>query len=94
MSETTIPGKKKEHEIFLFALSTCGWCKKVKRLLDDLEVEYTYVDVDLTKGEERERTKEELKKYNERMSYPTVIVDGKEVIVGFKDEKLREVLGD
>ena len=30
-------------KITLYALSTCGWCKKTKKLLDDLGVEYHYI---------------------------------------------------
>jgi len=37
-------------DIFLFALSTCVWCRKTKSLLNELGVEYSYVDVDLLEG--------------------------------------------
>ena len=39
----------------LYALSTCGWCKKTKRFLDDNDVEYELTYVDLLKGEEKEQ---------------------------------------
>jgi len=25
-----VEGEKKEHNVFLYTLSTCGWCKKTK----------------------------------------------------------------
>lgn len=31
--------------IVLFALSTCGWCKKTRMLIEDLGVEYDYIYV-------------------------------------------------
>ena len=34
----------------LYALSTCVWCRRTKQLLDQLGVEYDYVDVDLLEG--------------------------------------------
>ena len=34
-----VPGKDKG-KIMLYALSTCGWCQKVKRFLNNLGVEY------------------------------------------------------
>ena len=34
-----------ETKIFLFALSTCVWCKKTKKLLDQFGVKYDYADV-------------------------------------------------
>ena len=41
-------------KLVLFALSTCGWCKKTRALIEDLDADYEYVYVDLLKGEERE----------------------------------------
>ena len=88
-----VPGKNQEHKVKVFTLSTCGWCKKMKTLLKDLDVEYEYVDLDLLTGEEREKVREELRTYNPRMSTPTVVVDdGKDVIVGFDDEEVRRCL--
>ena len=88
-----VPGSKKDHKVMIFTLTTCGWCKKTKKLLKDLDVEYEYVDIDLIHGEEREKVREELRKYNPRMSAPTVVIDdGKNVIVGFDEEEVREAL--
>lgn len=39
----------------LYALSTCVWCKKTKKLLTELGVDFSYVYVDLLKGEEQAR---------------------------------------
>ncbi len=88
-----VPGGKKDHKVMIFTLTTCGWCKKTKNLLKDLDVEYEYVDIDTLKGEEREKVRAELRKYNPRMSAPTVIIDdGKNVIVGYDEEEVREAL--
>ena len=40
--------------LVLFALSTCGWCKKTRALIEDIGASYDYVYVDLEKGKERE----------------------------------------
>lgn len=88
-----VPGSKKDHKVMIFTLSTCGWCKKTKKLLKDLDVEYDYEDIDLVSGEEREKVREELRKHNPRMSAPTIVIDdGKNVIVGFDEEEIREAL--
>ena len=88
-----VPGSKKDHKIAVFTLTTCGWCKKTKKLLKELDVEYEYVDIDLLKGEEREKVREKLRKYNPKMSAPTVVIDdGKNVIVGYDEEEVREAL--
>jgi len=40
-------------KVILYALSTCVWCKKTKRLLNQLGVDYYFIDVDLL-GRDRE----------------------------------------
>jgi glutaredoxin len=35
----------------LYALSTCGWCKRTKRLLNSLNIDFQAWDVDLIEGE-------------------------------------------
>jgi glutaredoxin-like protein NrdH len=37
---------KSAGEIMLYALSTCGWCKKTKDILSKLGVAYDYINVD------------------------------------------------
>lgn len=76
----------------LYALSTCGWCKKTKRFFESNNIDYECVDVDLIEGEEKERVMQEVAAYNPRRSFPTCIVDGTAVI-GFDQDRLREVLG-
>ncbi len=76
----------------MYALSTCAWCKRTKRFLNEHNIEYEYVDVDLLPVDEKERAKEGLKRWNPQQSYPTVIIDDSEVVVGFNKERLREVL--
>lgn len=89
----TVPGKNKKHHVKIFTLSTCGWCKKTKELLKSLEVEYEYIDVDTLSGDDLREAAEEVKKYNPYRTYPTIIVDkGKQVILGFKDDEIREKL--
>jgi glutaredoxin len=80
-------------KVKLYAISTCAWCKKTKRLLTDAKVEYDVTDVDLLAGEEKEQVREEVRKHNPRVSYPTLVVDDSEVVVGFDEERIKEVLG-
>ena len=77
----------------LYALSTCGWCKKTKELLDTNGVEYDLVYVDLLDGDEKETILAEVCKWNPRASFPTVVVNESESVAGFKEERLRELLG-
>jgi glutaredoxin-like protein NrdH len=92
---TKVEGKNREHKVEIFTLTTCGWCKKTKKLLNELEVDYEYFDIDNLNGEEGNRVREEMRKHNPRMSAPTIVIDdGKHVIVGFKEEEIRRHLGN
>ncbi|NIN01498.1 MAG: glutaredoxin family protein [candidate division Zixibacteria bacterium] len=83
---------KNRGDVVLYALSTCGWCKKTKRLLNELGIEYHYVDVDLVAGERQENVLDEVKGWNPRGTFPTLVINN-ECIVGYKEEKIKEVLG-
>ena len=81
-----------EKQIKLYSLSTCSHCKSTKKLLNDCTVLYEFVDVDLLEGEERQAILEDVKKFNPKCSFPTIII-GEKVIVGFKEEEIKEALG-
>ena len=80
-------------KVKLYAISTCGWCKKTKKFLNENNVEFEFEDVDLLEGEDKERAREEVGRHNPRKSYPTIIIDDEVVIVGFDVDKLKEALG-
>lgn len=80
-------------QVFLYALSTCGWCKKTKAYLNEQVVAYSYVDVDLEQGEEREKALEEVRRWNPSTSFPTVVINNSTCVVGFQPDKLKEALG-
>jgi len=86
-----VKGKKKA-DLLLYTLSTCGWCKKTKQLLNEKGVAYSYVDVDLLDDEENEKVMEEIRKWNPSTSFPTIVVNGKECIRGYKPDELLEVI--
>ncbi|HNQ30167.1 MAG: Glutaredoxin [Methanoregulaceae archaeon PtaB.Bin009] len=82
----------KRGELILYALSTCGWCAKTRKLLDDLGVEYSYVYVDRLPHEEMESAIREVEKHNPSGSFPTLVIDGSRAIVGFREADIREAL--
>ena len=92
MSLNHVAGKNKG-KVMLYALSTCGWCKKTRALLDELGVEYDYTYVDLLKGEEQSATIKEIEKYNPECNFPTLVISDKKCIIGFKEDDIREALG-
>jgi glutaredoxin-like protein NrdH len=86
-----VPGKN-AGRVVLYALSTCPWCKKTKKFLDDMGVEYDYADVDLLTGSEKEETVSVVKKWNPRSSFPTLVINDSLCIVGFEEDRIRKAL--
>ena len=91
MARVKVPGTNKG-DVMLFALSTCVWCGKTKKLLDDLGVAYTYEYVDLLAGTERDAAVKEITVWNPACSFPTLVINNKQGIVGFKEGEIRAVL--
>jgi glutaredoxin len=91
MTVVHVPGRKSKH-IMLYALSTCGWCQKTKKLLDDLGVEYTYEYVDQLHGHEREEAIRKVKEWNPKCNFPTVVLDNEKCIVGYNEDEIRGAL--
>jgi glutaredoxin-like protein NrdH len=81
-----------EKPIKMYSLSTCSHCKSTKKLLNDCTVMYEFIDVDLLEGEERRAILEDVRKFNPKCSFPTIII-GDKVIVGFKEKEIKEALG-
>jgi glutaredoxin-like protein NrdH len=78
--------------IRLFALSTCIWCRKTKKLLDSMNVAYDYIYVDQLDGEKKEEVMDEIEKWNPRVSFPTIVFRNKTCITGFKEQEIKELL--
>jgi glutaredoxin-like protein NrdH len=81
----------KDGRVKLFALSTCVWCKKTKRLLDELGIGYDYVFVDLLDGDKNVEVKEEVRRWNPNCSFPTIVVNDSHCIVGFDEAGIRKL---
>jgi glutaredoxin len=92
MSDTASDNTLEGRDVKVFSLSTCSHCKSTKELLSDCTVKYEFVDVDLLEGEERKAILEDVRKFNPKCSFPTIIIKDK-VIVGFKEKEIKEALG-
>ena len=78
--------------VVLFALSTCIWCKKTKQLLTDMGIAYDYVFVDLLDEGPMKEARTELEKWNPRCSFPTLVLNDKDCIIGYQEDRIREAL--
>ena len=87
-----VQGGRRNHKVFMYALSTCVWCKRTKQFLKDNDVDYEYVDVDLESGEDRKKIERELAS-RECYVYPALLIDDRRLVRGFNVEEIKEVLG-
>ncbi len=76
----------------MYTLSTCSHCKSTKKFLNDCKVKYEATDVDLLDVEERAAILEDVKKWNPRCTFPTIII-GDKVIIGYREDEIKEALG-
>ncbi len=79
-------------KLFLFALSTCVWCKKTKKLLEELGVSYEFEDVDLLEGPDRDKALKEFDKWNPGGGFPLLVLNNTKCIKGFDEEEIRKAL--
>lgn len=84
----------KKCDILLYALSTCGWCRRIKKLLDEKGVAYSYVDVDLLDENENAKVMEEVLRWNPKETFPTIIINGRYAIQGYDPDALKKVLDE
>lgn len=86
----TVGGKGK---VLLYALSTCIWCRKTKKLLDELGVAYDFIDVDLLTGEDSQKIRQEQERWNPSGSFPTLVINNTKCIIGFEEDQIRKEFG-
>jgi glutaredoxin-like protein NrdH len=80
-----------DQNVKLYALSTCIHCRDAKAFLDKCGIDYDCVHVDKLDGEEKRQLIEEIKKTNPGCAFPMLLV-GDKVIIGFRQEEIREAL--
>lgn len=89
----SVSGSHDEKSVTFYGLSTCVWCKRTRQLLEDNDVAFDFIYVDLLKGGERQEAIERVREWNRAGSFPTLVVDGKQCVVGYKPDEIKEVLG-
>jgi glutaredoxin len=88
-----VSGAHSDHQTVFYGLSTCIWCKRTRKFLEEQGVSFEYIYVDLLKGQERKDALAQVRRWNPAESFPTVVVDNAKAVVGLKEEMLKEALG-
>jgi len=73
-------------KVIIYGTESCPWCHKAREFMKDHKVKFTNKNV----GEDQKAAQEMIKKSGQQ-GVPVIDVDG-EIIVGFDENKLRELL--
>jgi glutaredoxin-like protein NrdH len=82
-------GERKK-KVRLYSLSTCPTCKRVRKFLDENNIQYDLTEVDMLDSGEQWLMSKEVKKYNQADTYPTLVIE--EVILGLDEEAIKKAL--
>jgi glutaredoxin-like protein NrdH len=90
---TKVDGEKHDKVLVLIGLSTCGFCKRAKTLLDDENWSYSFVFIDNMKRDDRILLKRELKsRFTSDLIYPFLIINNEDFLNGFnKDQWIQKL---
>ncbi len=77
----------------MYSLSTCPWCKKMKRFLKDEGIDFEFVDLDVADEEEKAEAFREMADLGLSPAFPITIVAG-EAVQGYHPDRVRELVGD
>jgi glutaredoxin-like protein NrdH len=88
----SVQGHRNEHQVMLYALSTCVWCRRTRQFLESNGVTFDYIYVDLLEGKEREDVLTKVRRWNPFASFPTLVVDDARCVVGARLDEIKEVL--
>ena len=73
-----VQGSHDERHIVFYGLSTCIWCKRTRRFLEEKGVAFGYVYVDLLRGQEREEAVERVRRLSCFKHKPTTLIEAKD----------------
>ena len=89
-----VKGEKEPHQLIVFSLSTCAFCKKAQTFLKDHGLAYKYIYLDQLDFDLKREVKKELKsKFESVPVFPILLIDDDEVLSGFVEEKWANKLG-
>ena len=89
----TVTGSYAVNTVIFYGLSTCIWCRRTRQFLEEQGVQFEYIYVDLLKGQEKEEALAQVRRWNPAVSFPTVVINSTQCVVGYNTEELKRALG-
>ncbi|MDL2216239.1 glutaredoxin family protein [Desulfovibrio sp. OttesenSCG-928-M14] len=80
------------HTVIFYGLSTCIHCRHAREFLEKNDIQFELHYVDQVADTERTNLLIKVRECNPNVSFPTIVIDGATVIVGFQPEALAQAL--
>lgn len=88
-----VDGGRTGHKLRLYALSTCGFCKRAIDFLSENDLDFEYIYLDKIDVEKKRSMKAALKeKYKNLPVFPVLTIDEERAISGFREDEYRAAL--
>jgi glutaredoxin len=94
LTYTKVDGNRNDHRITVYALSTCGFCKRAIAFLNEKGFSYRYIYMDQIPLETKTQAKKELKEqFKDDIAFPFAVIDEGKHLVGFIEPDWVKTLG-
>jgi glutaredoxin len=88
----SVSGRPGRPLVRFYGLSTCIWCKRTRKLLEEEGASFDYVYVDLL-HDDKDDVMAEVRRFNPRETFPMLVFEDSRCIVGYHPEEIKEALG-
>ena len=88
----TVSGKIAKHDVMLYTISTCIWCRLLKSKLNDNNIQYKYIDIDLVTGPEKDQIRAKLRKFQSQLAFPMMFIDEEFISNELIDQEIAELV--
>lgn len=94
LTYTTVQGENTTPHITVYALSTCGFCKRAMTYLEKNKFAYRFIYMDTIPVEVKNEAKRTLKeKFKVDIAFPFATINDSEYLVGFIEADWKRTLG-
>ncbi len=82
----TVEGKRQDHDVTVFSLSTCAFCRRAIEFLKNNDVQFKFVHLDLIDVDTKRSVKRELsERFDNIVVFPILVVDDQKAYSGFTE---------
>ena len=82
----TVEGTRQDHDVTVFSLSTCAFCRRAIEFLKNNSVQFKYAHLDLIDVDTKRSVKRELsERFDNIVVFPILVVDDQKAYSGFTE---------